>query len=147
MSKKSDKKSKKHGKAKAKKISTGEYEKALYDLQVELCRLQEWVVKQGVRVIVVFEGRDAAGKGGTIKRILERTSPRVFRVNALPAPNGTIESAGGEELLINPGWRDIPQPELSPRGWPRGRTPTVLRSARSPARSDWVPLRTPTPSR
>lgn len=62
------------------------YEKELKKLQVELCRLQSWVVSKGLRVVVVFEGRDAAGKGGVIKRITERVSPRVFRVVALPAP-------------------------------------------------------------
>ncbi len=64
-----------------------EYEKALRKLQVELCALQEWVKHEGLRVVVVFEGRDAAGKGGTIKAITERVSPRVFRVVALPAPS------------------------------------------------------------
>jgi polyphosphate kinase 2 len=64
-----------------------EYEKALRALQVELCALQDWVKAEGARVVVVFEGRDAAGKGGTIKAISERVSPRVFRVVALPAPS------------------------------------------------------------
>jgi polyphosphate kinase 2 len=64
-----------------------EYEKVLRELQVELCALQEWVKKAGLRVVVVFEGRDAAGKGGTIKAITDRVSPRVFRVVALPAPS------------------------------------------------------------
>jgi polyphosphate kinase 2 len=64
-----------------------EYEKKLRKLQTELCLLQEWVVDQGLRVIVLFEGRDAAGKGGTIKAILERVSPRVFHLVALPAPS------------------------------------------------------------
>jgi polyphosphate kinase 2 len=64
-----------------------EYEKALRQLQVELCALQEWVKKERLRVVVLFEGRDAAGKGGTIKAITERVSPRVFRVVALPAPS------------------------------------------------------------
>jgi polyphosphate kinase len=64
-----------------------EYEKALRKLQVELCALQDWVKHNGLRVVVVFEGRDAAGKGGTIKAITERVSPRVFRVVALPAPS------------------------------------------------------------
>jgi polyphosphate kinase 2 len=64
-----------------------DYEKALRKLQVELCALQEWVKREGSRVVVVFEGRDAAGKGGTIKAITERVSPRVFRVVALPAPS------------------------------------------------------------
>jgi polyphosphate kinase len=63
------------------------YEKELRRLQVELCALQDWVKQQGLRVVVVFEGRDAAGKGGTIKAFTERVSPRVFRVVALPAPS------------------------------------------------------------
>ena len=69
------------------KMKRKEYEKELRKLQTELCRLQGWVVHKGLRVIVVFEGRDAAGKGGTIKAIMERVSPRVFRLVALPAPS------------------------------------------------------------
>src|SRR3974377_1775786 len=64
-----------------------EYENELRKLQVELCALQDWVKHNGARVVVIFEGRDAAGKGGTIKAITERVSPRVFRVVALPAPS------------------------------------------------------------
>jgi polyphosphate kinase 2 len=64
-----------------------EYEKSLRKLQIELCALQDWVKQEGLRVVVIFEGRDAAGKGGTIKAITERVSPRVFRVVALPAPS------------------------------------------------------------
>ena len=64
-----------------------QYEKALRELQVELCALQDWVKEHGERVVVVFEGRDAAGKGGTIKAITERVSHRVFRVVALPTPS------------------------------------------------------------
>ena len=64
-----------------------EYEKTLRKVQVELCALQDWVKQEGLRVVLVFEGRDAAGKGGTIKAITERVSPRVFRVVALPAPS------------------------------------------------------------
>src|SRR6201987_3821677 len=63
-----------------------EYENVLRELQAELCSLQDWVKQTGQRIIVVFEGRDAAGKGGTIKAITERVSPRTFRVIALPAP-------------------------------------------------------------
>jgi len=63
------------------------YEKELGKLHVDLAHLQEWVKKTGARIIIVFEGRDAAGKGGTIKAITERVSPRVFRVVALPAPS------------------------------------------------------------
>ena len=60
--------------------------KELRKLQGELCHLQEWVKYKGLRVIILFEGRDAAGKGGTIKALTERVSPRVFRLVALPAP-------------------------------------------------------------
>src|SRR5215470_269967 len=69
------------------KLSRKGYEKELRKLQAELCKLQEWVKYKGLRVILVFEGRDGAGKGGTIKAITERVSPRVFRVVALPAPS------------------------------------------------------------
>src|SRR5512135_869567 len=62
------------------------YDKVLKKLHVELVRLQQWVVHKGLKVCIVFEGRDGAGKGGTIKAIVERVSPRVFRVVALPAP-------------------------------------------------------------
>ena len=63
------------------------FEKELYRLQVELTRLQAWAVAEGARVIVVFEGRDTAGKGGVISRIMQRCSPRVFKHVALPAPS------------------------------------------------------------
>jgi polyphosphate kinase 2 len=92
------------------------YEAALFDLQVELVKLQEWVVATGERVVVVFEGRDAAGKGGVIKRIMERVSPRIFRVVALPAPTEREKSqlyvqryianfpAAGEIILFDRSW-------------------------------------------
>ena len=76
----------------SKKMKRKEYEKHLHKLQVELCRLQDWVKAEGAKVIVLFEGRDAAGKGGTIKAITERLSPRVFRVVALPAPTDREKS-------------------------------------------------------
>src|SRR3979409_2659416 len=63
------------------------YESEMRNLQVRLCKLQDWVKEKGLRVVIVFEGRDAAGKGGTIKALTERVSPRVFRVIALPAPS------------------------------------------------------------
>src|SRR4026207_253440 len=69
------------------KVKRKEYEKALHKLQVELCHLQVWVKETGARIILIFEGRDGAGKGGTIRAITERVSPRVFRVVALPAPS------------------------------------------------------------
>jgi polyphosphate kinase 2 len=68
------------------KLGRKEYERELARLQAELVQLQLWVVRTGAKVCIVFEGRDTAGKGGTIKRITERVSPRVFRVAALPAP-------------------------------------------------------------
>ena len=70
-----------------KKMKEKEFAKELRRLQAKLCVLQDWVKEKGLRVIVIFEGRDAAGKGGTIKAITERTSPRVFRLVALPAPS------------------------------------------------------------
>ena len=71
---------------KRKKISNKAYNAAMADLQVELVKLQEWVKQEGLRVAVIFEGRDAAGKGGTIKRLTQSLSPRVARIVALPAP-------------------------------------------------------------
>ena len=68
------------------KLTSKEYDKEMRRLHVELVKLQEWVKHKGLKVCVVFEGRDGAGKGGTIKAITERVSPRVFRVVALPAP-------------------------------------------------------------
>ncbi|MFL6718537.1 MAG: polyphosphate kinase 2 [Burkholderiaceae bacterium] len=73
--------------AESNKLSTKAYDKELKHLHAELVKLQEWVVLQGLRVCIVFEGRDGAGKGGTIKALTERVSPRVFRVMALPAPS------------------------------------------------------------
>jgi polyphosphate kinase 2 len=93
-----------------------QYEKELLKLQRELCRLQEWVVQEGLRAILVFEGRDAAGKGGTIKAIMERVSPRVFRVVALPAPSDREKTqlygqrfiqhfpAAGEIVIFDRSW-------------------------------------------
>src|SRR3979490_1061016 len=92
------------------------YEKELGKLQVELCHLQEWVKANKLRVIVLFEGRDAAGKGGTIKAITERVSARVFRVVALPAPSDREKSqmymqrffphfpAAGEVVIFDRSW-------------------------------------------
>src|SRR5580765_2331322 len=70
-----------------KSLKRKQYEKELRRLQTELCRLQDWVKYKGLRAIIVFEGRDTAGKGGTIKASSERVTPRVFRVIALPAPS------------------------------------------------------------
>jgi len=74
------------GKAKREKLSRKEYEKRLAKLHVELVKAQEWIKEKGLKVCIVFEGRDGAGKGGVIKAITERVSPRVYRVVALPAP-------------------------------------------------------------
>ena len=93
-----------------------QYEKELRKLQVELCKLQAWVKAAGQRIIVVFEGRDGAGKGGTIKAITERVSPRVFRVVALPAPSDREKTqlylqrylacfpAAGEIVIFDRSW-------------------------------------------
>ena len=70
-----------------KRMKSNEYTKELRKLQAELCTLQEWVKHEGDRVVIVFEGRDTAGKGGTIQALTERVSPRAFRVVALPAPS------------------------------------------------------------
>src|SRR6202012_2390094 len=92
------------------------YDEELKQLQVGLCRLQEWVKYKGLRVIIVLEGRDAAGKGGTIKAITERVSPRVFRVVALPAPSDREKTqlymqryvehfpAAGEIVIFDRSW-------------------------------------------
>ena len=68
------------------KLKNKDYERELFKLQVELVKLQDWVKHTGARIVIIFEGRDAAGKGGIIKRMMERVSPRVFRLVALPAP-------------------------------------------------------------
>jgi polyphosphate kinase 2 len=98
------------------KMRGKKYLKEMRKLQGELCRLQEWVKFKGLRVIVIFEGRDAAGKGGTIKAITERVSPRVFRLVALPAPSDREKSqmyiqrymqhfpAAGEVVIFDRSW-------------------------------------------
>jgi polyphosphate kinase len=98
------------------KLKRKDYDAELRKLQVELCRLQEWVKHKGLRVIILFEGRDAAGKGGTIKAITERVSPRVFRVVALPAPSEREKTqlfiqryiqqfpAAGEVIILDRSW-------------------------------------------
>jgi len=98
------------------KLSRKDYEKQLRKLQAELCMLQDWVKATGERVIVVFEGRDAAGKGGTIRAMTERVSPRTFRVVAMPAPSDREKSqmymqrylahfpAAGEIVIFDRSW-------------------------------------------
>jgi polyphosphate kinase 2 len=75
-----------------KKMKRKKYEKELQKLRSELCKLQDWVKYKGLRIIILFEGRDAAGKGGTIRAITERVSPRVFRLAVLPAPSDREKS-------------------------------------------------------
>jgi polyphosphate kinase 2 len=101
---------------KKKKISNAVYEKKLEELQVELVKLQEWVKAKGLRIVVIFEGRDAAGKGGVIKRITEKLNPRVCRVVALGVPTEKEKSqwyfqryvthlpAAGEMVLFDRSW-------------------------------------------
>jgi polyphosphate kinase 2 len=98
------------------KMTTKEYERAMRLLQGELVAMQEWVKATAARVCVVFEGVDSAGKGGTIKRITERTSPRVFKHVALPAPDARVQSqmyiqryvahfpSGGEVVIFDRSW-------------------------------------------
>jgi len=109
-------KSKAHAAGAKPKLKRKDYEKELQRLQAELCQLQEWVKHTGQRIIVIFEGRDGAGKGGTIKAITERVSPRVFRVVALPAPSDREKSqlylqryvqhfpAAGEIVIFDRSW-------------------------------------------
>jgi polyphosphate kinase 2 len=97
-------------------LSTKAYERELKKLHVELVKLQQWVVAKGLKVCILFEGRDGAGKGGTIKAITERVSPRVFRVIALPAPTEREKSqmyaqrylphlpAAGEVVIFDRSW-------------------------------------------
>ena len=110
------KKEKAEAEAASGKLKRKLYEKELHKLQVELCHLQEWVKAEGQGVIIAFEGRDAAGKGGTIKALTERVSPRVFRVVALPAPSDREKTqmymqrymehfpAAGEIVIFDRSW-------------------------------------------
>jgi polyphosphate kinase len=98
------------------KMNRKAYEKELRKLQVDLCYLQDWVKDKGARIIILFEGRDAAGKGGTIKALTERVSPRVFRLAALPAPSDREKTqmfmqryierfpAAGEIVIFDRSW-------------------------------------------
>jgi polyphosphate kinase 2 len=104
----------------AEKLKNKDYERELAKLHVELVKLQQWVVHKGLKICVVFEGRDGAGKGGTIKAITERVSPRVFRVVALPAPTEREKSqmylqrylphlpAAGEIVIWDRSWYNRP---------------------------------------
>jgi polyphosphate kinase 2 len=98
------------------KLKGKDYLKQLRKLQIELCKLQAWVKHKGLRVIIVFEGRDAAGKGGTIKALTEKVSPRIFRLVALPAPSDREKTqmffqrymahfpAAGEVVIFDRSW-------------------------------------------
>jgi len=98
------------------RLKRKEYEKEIGRLQGELCKLQDWVKYRGLRAIVIFEGRDAAGKGGTIRAITERVSPRIFRSVALPAPSDREKTqmyiqrymahfpAAGEIVIFDRSW-------------------------------------------
>src|SRR3984893_4713204 len=98
------------------RLGRKEFEKALKKLHVELVKLQEWVKHKHLKIVIIFEGRDAAGKGGVIKRLTERVSPRIFRVVALPAPTEREKSqmyaqryiqhlpAGGEIVIFDRSW-------------------------------------------
>jgi polyphosphate kinase 2 len=98
------------------KLKRKEYERELARLHVEFVKLQQWVVQEGLKVCIVFEGRDGAGKGGTIKAMTERVSPRIFRVVALPAPTEREKSqmysqryiphlpAAGEVVIFDRSW-------------------------------------------
>src|SRR5690349_20138317 len=98
------------------KLKRKEYERELARLHVEFVKLQQWVVHSGLKVCIIFEGRDGAGKGGTIKAMTERVSPRVFRVVALPAPTEREKSqmyaqryvphlpAAGEVVIFDRSW-------------------------------------------
>ena len=101
---------------KPEKLKWKDYQKKLRELQAELCALQDWVKRTGQKIIIVFEGRDAAGKGGSIKAITERVSPRVFKVVALPAPTEREKTqmyfqryfthfpAAGEIIIFDRSW-------------------------------------------
>ncbi|MBD9452282.1 polyphosphate kinase 2 [Rhizobium sp. RHZ02] len=103
-------------KGKHKKAKSWDYDKEIRRLQIELANLQAWVKKSGARIVIIFEGRDAAGKGGMIKRITEKVSPRVFRVVALPAPTDREKTqiymqryiahlpAAGEVVIFDRSW-------------------------------------------
>jgi polyphosphate kinase len=112
------KRKKKHSKPRQDddRMKRKDYEAELRKLQVKLCHLQEWIKQKGLRVIIAFEGRDAAGKGGTIRALTERVSPRVFRIVALPAPSERQKTqlfvqryieqfpAAGEVVIFDRSW-------------------------------------------
>ena len=139
---KEDQKSRMKGKA---------YEKELRKLQVELCHLQKWVTSKGLRVIVLFEGRDAAGKGGTIKALTEKVSPRVFRTVALPAPSDREKSqmfiqryiqhfpAAGEIVIFDRSWYNRAGVEYVMGFCASKNTSAFCRFARRSSNTSWTP--------
>ena len=134
------------------KLSRKEFESELEKLQVELVKLQEWVKVSGAKVCVLFEGRDAAGKGGIIKRLTERTSPRVFRVVALPSPTEREKSqmyfqrymphlpAAGEIVLFDRSWYNRAGVERV-MGYRHGGTGRILPEVCAARRTGHHPLR------
>ena len=132
------------------KMKRKEYEKQMRELHGELVAMQEWVKQSGTKICIVFEGRDTAGKGGTIKRITERVSPRVFRVVALPAPTEREKSqmyvqryvghfpAAGEVVIFDRSWYNRAGVERmtgsAPRNKPSGSS-KASRCSRGPSSS------------
>ncbi len=134
-----------------KKLKNKKYAQELRKLQAELCKLQDWVKHKGLRVIIIFEGRDGAGKGGTIRAITERVSPRVFRVVALPAPSDREKSqmynpalhgafpGGGRSRHFRPGAGTTASAwNMSWVFAARNSTPVSLSFARSPRNTSWT---------
>ena len=137
--------------AEPKKLKRKAYDKELGRLHVELVKLQEWVKHKGLKVCVVFEGRDGAGKGGTIKAITERVSPRVFRVVALSAPTEREKSqmyvqrylpylpAAGEVVIFDRSWYNRAGVERVMGSAPRRRRRSSSRSCRASRRRSSSP--------
>ena len=121
------------------KLKRKEYERELARLHVEFVKLQQWVVHAGLKVCIVFEGRDGAGKGGTIKAMTERVSPRIFRVVALPAPTEREKSqmytqryvshlpAAGEVVIFDRSWYNRAGVERVMGSAPKNRSSTFCR--------------------
>ena len=131
------------------KLGRKQYEAELAELQAELVAMQEWVKATGAKVCIVFEGRDTAGKGGTIKRIVERVSPRVFRVVALPAPTEREKSqmyiqryiahfpAAGEVVIFDRSWYNRAGVERGDGILHRGADASASSSRSPPSRRRW----------
>lgn len=138
MARKREKTEDGHAPAMSKKARKKAYEAEIARLQIEIAHLQAWVKETGARIIIVFEGRDAAGKGGLIKRLVERVSPRVFRVVALPAPSDREKSqmyfqrymaqfpAAGEVVIFDRSWYNRPGVERVMGFTPEGKVKRFL---------------------